>query len=442
MQRKIMEELLKWKKRKNRKPLILSGARQVGKTYILKEFGNENYDSIAYFNFDNDVDLYNVFEHTKDPKRIIENLSLYSGKKINKETTLIIFDEIQECSNALNSLKYFYEEANDYHVVCAGSLLGIRSSNTGFPVGKVDFLDMRPMSFTEFLNADNCANLATYLKEISKIENIPDLFFNKLEEKLKTYFVIGGMPEVVNEWVTNKDIEEVNRLQDSIIKSYENVFSKHTTNSESNKISLIWNSIPSQLVKDNKKFLYGVVKEGARAREYEDAINWLRDADIVLKIHNAKKPELPLVAYQDLSSFKIYLNDIGLLRSKTGIDSKLAVTKDEIYGEYKGALTENYCLNHLKIIYNQFIFYHTFDSYEIDYVIQTKNEIIPIEVKAGRKINNTSLNQYNKKYNPKLRIRFSMQNLSLDGNLLNVPLFMIEYLPELIELAINELSES
>ncbi len=442
MERKIMDELLKWKLRKNRKPLILRGARQVGKTYILNEFGKENYETIAYFNFDNDENLYNIFEYTKDPKRIIENLLLYCGKKISEEKTLIFFDEIQECPNALNSLKYFCENASSYHIVCAGSLLGIKLSKSGFPVGKVDFLDMTPMTFTEFLKADNCGNLLEYLSSINKIEAIPDLFFVPLEEKLKAYFIIGGMPEVVDSWVLNKDIEEVNRLQDSIIRSYENDFSKHTTNSESNKISLVWNSIPSQLAKNNKKFLYQVIKEGARAREYEDAINWLKDADIVLKINNVTKPELPLSAYHDLTSFKIYLNDVGLLRSKTNIDSKIAIAKDDIYGEYKGSLTENYILNMLKNIYGNCISYYTFDNFEIDYVLQTKNEIIPIEVKSGKNINNISLTKYNEKYNPKLRIRLSMKNLSLDGNLLNVPLFMIEYLPKLIDLALETIKSN
>ena len=265
-----MDDLIKWKNSKYRKPLILKGARQVGKTYILKEFGKENYEGIAYFNFDHDEDLYNLFEKTKDPKRILEQLTFIYGKAILPEKTLIFFDEIQECPNALNSLKYFQEEANEYHIVCAGSLLGIRLSHTSFPVGKVEFMDLYPMSFSEFLMADNCNNLIEYMNSISKIEKIPDIFFNMLEEKLKSYFIIGGMPEVVYSWVNEKDIERVNTIQDNILKSYESDFAKHTSNSEANKISLIWNSIPSQLAKENKKFLYQTIKEGARAREYEN----------------------------------------------------------------------------------------------------------------------------------------------------------------------------
>ena len=266
MKRFIMDDLIKWKNSKYRKPLILKGARQVGKTYILKEFGKENYEGIAYFNFDHDEDLYNLFEKTKDPKRILEQLTFIYGKAILPEKTLIFFDEIQECPNALNSLKYFQEEANEYHIVCAGSLLGIRLSHTSFPVGKVEFMDLYPMSFSEFLMADNCNNLIEYMNSISKIEKIPDIFFNMLEEKLKSYFIIGGMPEVVYSWVNEKDIERVNTIQDNILKSYESDFAKHTSNSEANKISLIWNSIPSQLAKENKKFLYQTIKEGARAR--------------------------------------------------------------------------------------------------------------------------------------------------------------------------------
>lgn len=314
MERFIMKKLIEWKNSKHRKPLILKGARQVGKTYILKQFGNENYDGIAYFNFDHDKDLYNLFESTKDPKRILEQLSFIYGKAIKPKKTLIFFDEIQECPNALNSLKYFQEEANEYHIVCAGSLLGIRLSHTSFPVGKVEFMNMYPMSFSEFLLADNCSNLVDYMKSIKSIEKISDIFFNMLEEKLKAYFIIGGMPEVVYSWVNEKDIERVTTIQDDILKSYESDFSKHTQDNEANKISLIWNSIPSQLAKENKKFLYQTIKTGARAREYEAALNWLNDANLIYKVYNLTKPSLPLKAYNDLSCFKIYMNDVRFIK--------------------------------------------------------------------------------------------------------------------------------
>ena len=432
MKRFILDRLIKWKESKYRKPLILKGARQIGKTYILKQFGEENYEGVAYFNFDHDEDLYNLFNNTKDPKRILEQLSFIYGKAILPEKTLIIFDEIQECPNALNSLKYFQEEANEYHIVCAGSLLGIRLSHTSFPVGKVEFLNMYPMTFSEFLIADNCENLVEYMKSIKEVENIPDIFFNQLEEKLKAYFIIGGMPEAVNVWVKEKDMELVNTVQENILKAYESDFSKHTQNSEANKISLIWNSIPSQLAKENKKFLYQTIKEGARAREYENSLNWLNDANLIYKVYNVTKTDFPLKAYNDLNSFKIYMNDVGLLRRMSNLDSRIVVEGDKLFEEFKGAFTENYVLNMLCIIFDVVPNYFTFDRHEIDFVIQYRNNIIPIEVKANKSNNNISLTRYNEKFNNDLSIRFSMNNLKKDGKIINIPLFLIEYIEKFI----------
>lgn len=432
MKRFILEELIKWKNSKYRKPLILKGARQIGKTYILKQFGKENYEDIAYFNFDHDEDLQNLFESSKNPQRILEQLTFIYKKEIRPEKTLIIFDEIQECPNALNSLKYFQEEANEYHIVCAGSLLGIRLSHTSFPVGKVEFLNMYPMTFSEFLIADNCENLVEYMKSIKSIEKIPDIFFNQLEEKLKAYFIIGGMPEAVQVWVNEKNIELVERVQQNILKAYESDFSKHTQNNEANKISLIWNSIPSQLAKENKKFLYQTIKEGARAREYEGALNWLNDANLIYKVYNVTKTDLPLIAYNDLSAFKIYMNDVGLLRNMANLDSRIVIEGDRLFEEFKGAFTENYVLNMLTTKFDKVPNYFNFDRHEIDYIIQYQNKIIPIEVKANKSINNVSLTRYNEKYKNDLSIRFSMRNLSKDGNIINIPLFMIEYVDKFI----------
>ena len=432
MKRFKLDQLIKWKESKYRKPLILKGASQIGKTYILKQFGEENYEGVAYFNFDHDEDLYNLFNNTKDPKRILEQLSFIYGKAILPEKTLIIFDEIQECPNALNSLKYFQEEANEYHIVCAGSLLGIRLSHTSFPVGKVEFLNMYPMTFSEFLIADNCENLVEYMKSIKEVENIPDIFFNQLEEKLKAYFIIGGMPEAVNVWVKEKDMELVNTVQENILKAYESDFSKHTQNSEANKISLIWNSIPSQLAKENKKFLYQTIKEGARAREYENSLNWLNDANLIYKVYNVTKTDFPLKAYNDLNSFKIYMNDVGLLRRMSNLDSRIVVEGDKLFEEFKGAFTENYVLNMLCIIFDVVPNYFTFDRHEIDFVIQYRNNIIPIEVKADKSNNNISLTRYNEKFNNDLSIRFSMNNLKKDGKIINIPLFLIEYIEKFI----------
>lgn len=432
LKRFILSELIKWKESKYRKPLILKGARQIGKTYILKQFGEENYEGVAYFNFDHDEGLYNIFRHTKDPKRILEQLSFIYGKAILPEKTLIIFDEIQECPNALNSLKYFQEEANEYHIVCAGSLLGIRLSHTSFPVGKVEFINMYPMTFSEFLIADDCENLVEYMKYIKEIENIPDIFFNRLEEKLKAYFIIGGMPEVVDIWVKEKNMELVNNVQENILKAYESDFSKHTQNNEANKISLIWNSIPSQLAKENKKFLYQTIKEGARAREYENALNWLNDANLIYKIYNVSKTDFPIKAYHDLSSFKIYMNDVGLLRKMANLDSRIVVEGNKLFEEFKGAFTENYVLNMLCTIFDAVPNYFSFDRHEVDFVIQYKNRIIPIEVKASKLTNNISLTRYNEKFNNDLSIRFSMNNLKKDGKILNIPLFLIEYMDKFI----------
>lgn len=432
MKRFIIDNLVKWKNSKYRKPLILKGARQVGKTYILKEFGKEFYDDVAYFNFDHDTDLYNLFINSKEPKRILEQLAFIYGKAIIPEKTLIFFDEIQECSDALNSLKYFQEEANEYHIVCAGSLLGIRLSHSSFPVGKVEFMNLYPMSFSEFLIADGCENLVQYMKSINKIENIPDIFFNQLEEKLKAYFIIGGMPEAVYSWVNEKNMELVNKIQSNILEAYESDFSKHVKNSEANKISLIWNNIPSQLTKENKKFLYQTIKEGARAREYEDALNWLNDANLIYKVYNVNKIGLPLKAYEDLSSFKIYMNDVGLLRRMSNLDSKIVIQGNKLFEEFKGAFTENYVLNMLTYLYENTPNYYTFDRYEIDFVIQTKNEIIPVEVKSNKSTNNKSLTRYNEKNDNQISIRFSMNNLAKSDKVINIPLFLIEYINQII----------
>lgn len=431
MQRFIMEELIKWKNSKDRKPLILKGARQVGKTYILKDFGSKYYDNVAYFNFDHDDGLASLFLNTKDPKRIIEQLSLVNGRKINPVSTLIIFDEIQECPNALNSLKYFCEEAREYHVVCAGSLLGIRLSKTSFPVGKVDFLNLYPMTFSEFLIADDSENLVEVMRKTSEIVNIPKIFEDELIEKLKTYYIVGGMPEVVYSWVNDKDIEKVNKIQHNILSAYENDFSKHTDASEANKISLIWNGIPSQLSRENKKFVYQVVKEGARAREYEGALNWLNDANLITKCYLVNKCAFPLKAYYDLSAYKIYMNDVGLLRRMSNLDSSIILKENKLLEEFKGAFTENYVANVLNYLFDEAPNYYTFDRNEIDFVIQKNNKIIPIEVKSDKNTNHNSLTKYNAQNDNEISLRFSLNNLSKDGKIINIPLYFIEYINNL-----------
>lgn len=369
-----------------------------------------------------------MFLNTKDPKRIIEQLSLAAGKKINPNTTLIIFDEIQECPNALNSLKYFCEEASEYHVACAGSLLGIRLSKISFPVGKADFLNLYPMTFSEFLIADGAENLVLAMRQIKEIQKIPKLFEDQLIEKLKVYYIIGGMPEAVSSWVNDKDIEKVNKIQKNILDSYENDFSKHTDASEANKISLIWNGIPSQLAKENKKFIYQVIKEGARAREYEGSLNWLNDANLISKCYLVRKCAFPLKAYNDLSAFKIYMNDVGLLRRMSNLDSKIILEGNKLLEEFKGAFTENYVANMLTYVLDEAPNYYTFDRNEIDFVIQRNNRIIPIEVKSNKSTNHNSLTKYNMNNDNEISFRFSLNNLSKDGKIINIPLYFIEYI--------------
>ncbi len=431
MKRFITEKLIEWKNSRNRKPLILKGARQVGKTYILKEFGDNNYDNVAYFNFDHDDGLSELFLSTKDPKRIIEQLSLVAGKKINPDTTLIIFDEIQECPNALNSLKYFCEEAGEYHVACAGSLLGIRLSKTSFPVGKVDFLNLYPMTFSEFLIADNSQNLVDVMRQTREVKEIPKIFETQLIEKLKIYYIIGGMPEVVHSWVNDKDIEKVNKIQKNILDSYESDFSKHVDVSDANKISLIWNGIPSQLARENKKFVYQVIKEGARAREYESALIWLNDADLISKCYLISKCAFPLKAYNDLSAYKIYMNDVGLLRRMSNLDSSIILEGNKLLEEFKGAFTENYIANVLKYLLDEAPNYYTFDRSEIDFVIQRKNKIIPIEVKSDKSTNHNSLTKYNSNNDNEISIRFSLNNLNRNGKIINIPIYFAEYIDNL-----------
>ena len=441
MERFILEDLKKWKESKGRKPLILRGARQVGKTWILKEFGRLCYDNFAYFNFDENTEYKQFFETTKNVERILQNLTMASGQKINGDKTLIIFDEIQECPNALNALKYFCETAPQYHVACAGSLLGITLSAAGFPVGKTDFIDMYPMTFSEFLIAFGEENYVEYMRSISDIENIPDAFFNPLTEKLKMYFITGGMPEVVYNWVNERDVETVQRTLSNILIAYEHDFGKHPTASTVPKISLVWKSIPSQLAKENKKFLYNTIKEGARAREYEDALQWLVNAGLVRKIYRCNQPRLPLSQYDDIGAFKIYLGDVGLLRRMSYLSPGAIAEGNRLFVEFKGALAENYILQAALKQFEVLPRYWAMDKprYEVDFLIQRGDDIIPVEVKSDINIDSKSLKKYAEIYpdNAKIRIRFSMRNLRLDGNIINVPLFMADYADKLIALGLK-----
>ena len=442
LERLIIDKLVAWKNSKHRKPLILKGVRQVGKTWILKEFGARHYGSVAYFNFDEREEFKQFFETTKDVERILQNLMMASGQSIKPHETLIIFDEIQECNKALNTLKYFCENAPQYHVACAGSLLGVALSKpASFPVGKVDFLDITPMTFTEFLLANGDRNLAEYMNKLSKIEPIPEAFYNPLYEKLKMYFITGGMPESVRSWTEDREVELVQRSLSDILDAYERDFSKHTEKKDHPKLTLIWQSIPSQLSRENKKFLYKAVKGGARAREYEDALQWLCDAALVSKIYRSTAPGLPISAYDDLTAFKLYLVDVGLLRRLALLSPTAFAEGNRLFTEFKGALSENYVLQALTGQIEAVPRYWATDHprYEVDYIIQRDNDIIPVEVKAEGNIDSISLRKYKEQFGDKikLRLRFSMQNLKLDNDLLNIPLFLADHSDRLIQLALD-----
>lgn len=441
MERLIMHKLLDWKNSPYRKPLILKGVRQVGKTWVLKEFGKRYYENVAYFNFDENEEYKQFFETTKDVDRILQNLMLASGENIAPEKTLIIFDEVQDCPKVINSMKYFCENTPQYHIACAGSLLGITLAKpSSFPVGKVNFMQIDPMTFTEFLFANGDENLANYLESVDTLEPIPEAFFNPLQEKLKMYYVTGGMPESILMWTEARDVSAMQEALSDIIDAYERDFAKHPNVSEFPKLSMIWKSIPSQLAKENKKFLYKVVKPGARAREYEDALQWLVDARLVHKIYRSKAPGLPMSAYDDIAAFKIYMVDVGLLRRLAQLAPTAFGEGNRLFTEFKGALTENFVLQTLLTQFEVVPRYWSQNNppYEVDFLIQRENDIIPIEVKSETNIAGKSLRKFKELFpdQVKLRVRFSLNNLKLDDDVLNIPLFMADHADRLIGLAL------
>lgn len=401
------------------------------------------YENTAYFNFDENEEYRQFFETTKDVDRILQNLMLASGQKILPEKTLIIFDEVQDCPKVINSMKYFCENAPAYHIACAGSLLGIALAKpSSFPVGKVNFMQVDPMIFTEFLIANGDENLAAYLAGVDAIDSIPDAFFNPLCEKLKMYYVTGGMPESVRMWTEDRNVNAMQEVLSNIIGAYERDFAKHPNLSEFPKISMIWKSIPSQLARENKKFLYKVVKEGARAREYEDALQWLADARLVHKIYRSSTPRLPVSAYDDLSAFKIYLVDVGLLRRLAQLAPTAFGEGNRLFTEFKGALTENFVLQTLMPQFEVMPRYWSQNNppYKVDFLTQRENDIFPIEVKAEANTKSKSLRKYKELFpeTVKLRVRFSLDNLKLDNDVLNIPLFMADQTDRLIGLALAQ----
>lgn len=426
MKRYVLEHLITWKNTKNRKPLIIQGARQVGKTWLVQEFGKTQYEKVAYINFDAPKNC-KIFDEDYDISRIILLIEIETGLKINPDNTLIIFDEIQECPRALTSLKYFNENAPQYDVVVAGSLLGVAChEGTGFPVGKVSFMTLYPLSFEEFLLAlgeDRFVELL-HNKDYKTITH----FNNKYDTWLKQYCYIGGMPAVVKDFVGNKDFRVVRELQQEILEAYENDFTKHIPANTVAKIRLLWKSIPAQLSKENKKFIYGAVKEGARAREFETALSWLIDSGLIYRVNKISKPDLPIIAYEDFSAFKLFVLDVGLLGALTNLDVKTLLEGNKIFEEFKGAIAEQYVLQQFKTIKDLPVFYWTNETSrsEIDFVIQIESNVIPVEVKAAKNLQAKSLKNYIEKYNPEIAIRTSMADYKKTENLIDLPLYALE----------------
>ncbi len=429
MYRIAMEQLYKWKAKKRRKPLIIEGARQVGKTWLMQQFGHLAYADTVYINFDSNSAMAELFASDLNTDRLMMGLELYAGRKIVPDNTLLIFDEVQEVPRALASLKYFYENAPQYHIVCAGSLLGIAlHEGTSFPVGKVDFLKLYPLSFKEFLLAVDKERFVRLL-ESGDYEMVTH-FRQTYLDALKQYYFVGGMPEAVQCFVENKDFTEVREIQRRILAAYEQDFSKHAPNEIVPKIRMLWNSIPSQLAKENKKFIYGLVREGGRAKEYETALMWLTDCGLVHRINRVNAAGIPLKAYEDLKAFKLFVLDVGLLSCMTGLRQRTLLDGNDLFVEFKGALTEQYVCQQLKTIENLGIYYYTNDrgSCEVDFIVDTGEQIIPLEVKAEVNLKAKSLKTYREKFSPAVSVRTSMADYRKEEWLVNLPLYAIEQL--------------
>lgn len=433
MQRDIYQKLLEWKSSPRRKPLLLKGARQVGKTYILKKFGEQQYSYMAYLNFEEELLLDDFFKHNLTPEKIIRNISLYIKHDIKPERDLIIFDEIQASNNALNSLKYFNEKANEYHIVAAGSLLGIKLSKPkSFPVGKVNFLNMYPLTFLEFLDANNQSELRELIENTARFIPYPELFHQELINLLRTYYYIGGMPEAVHYFSETNDFFKIREIQKEITNSYLLDFAKHAPTQDIPKLSLIWESIPAQLGKENKKFTFTALKKTARAREYENALKWLEDTGLILRVNLVKTGKIPLKAYSDQTIFKIYLLDVGLLGALAKIAPDILTHGDQLFTEFKGAFVENYVAQQLKShTQTELYYWKSAGSAEIDFICEYGNNIFPLESKAGINPRSKSLLFYDQKYNPKLLSRTTLLNLKHDGKICNYPLYAISLFPEL-----------
>lgn len=435
IKRDIMSALVRWKQRPDRKPLIIQGTRQIGKTWVMKKFGEENFKYVAYFNFEASEELCREFENTKNPERLIDILRLYTDCPVEPGQTLIIFDEIQQSNKALNSLKYFCEEAPEYHILAGGSLLGVSlSRGDSFPVGKVDFLRMYPVTFREFLRADT-PQMYEYLESLTEIAPLPEIVMGRIGEAYRRYQVCGGMPAAVAAMLEKRGIQEIEDIQKSILTAYSLDFAKHAPGKDIPRIAAIWNSIPSQLAKENRKFVYKLVKTGARAREYEDALLWLEHAGMIYRIFCSSKPGLPLRAYDDLSAFKIYLCDGGLLRVMAQLPVEVLWTENPLYTEFKGAMAENMVLLSLAANFDVTPRYWTSEATaEVDFLLQDNASILPVEVKSGTRLSGKSLGIYIDRFAPGLALRFSMNNLKQDGAVLNLPLFLADWTGKVLKM--------
>lgn len=430
MKRNAINDLIKWKHDEERKPMVLRGARQVGKTWLMKEFGKNYYESYVYFNFDEEDELKSIFEVNKNPQRIVELLSMIAGEKILPETTLIIFDEVQECPEALNALKYFKEKANDYHVVAAGSLLGtLLAQPKSYPVGMVKLLDVTPLTFDEFLDATDTM-LYAYYQSITKEQKIEEIFHNRLMEAYNNYLIIGGMPECVSSWIKYKDPARVVQIQKELIQIYENDFSKHNGKVKSGRILMVFRSIVTQLAKSNEKFMYGAVREGGRARDFEEAIEWLVSAGMLNRVYNVSKLEHPLSTFEKLDQFKLFVFDTGLLKYMAGIDNSAILLKTDY--QFKGPLTENFVLQQLCGQYDVAPHYYSDRSGEIDFVIQYGTSIIPVEANGGEDKSAPTFKKYVSEHQPEYAVRFSKRGYRKDGYITNMPLYLARKMKELL----------
>ena len=435
MDRLIYQDLIDWKISDGRKPLMLEGARQVGKTYLMKHFGRQEYEHFYYLSFDETPEACSLFEGAKNAEAIIKKLSTYFQTNIDPNNSLICIDEIQECQDAITSLKYLCQDSPQYHVMTAGSLLGVKAKKeSSFPVGYVTFRSLYPMSFLEFLNASGKNNLVELIANLSIGEKLPEIFHNDLVQQLKTYYYIGGMPEGVAKYVKTSDFEKVRQIHKDILRSYELDFTKHATPTEAAKISLVWNSVPAQLAKENQKFIYSVIRPSARAREYENAIQWLIDANLILKCNKVIVPGVPLKAYANIDIFKTFMLDVGLMSTMSRLTSKTLIEGNKLFTHHKGALSENYIAQSLYQMVDDQLYYWASDGKaELDFIFQNDEQIIPVEVKSGRDKRKQSLRVYREKYNPKMAIRASLHQLDYDKNLLSIPLYAISELKDFLE---------